>query len=325
MADEATTAVADAGVAVADPGAGAGAGQAAGEARVPGAEGDGGAGDVWDSIPDDAIDDNGDVDLSKLGKPPAQKPAGAEGDGKAAAEPPNDTAAARAQADAQAKARAEVDAKAAADAKAAEAAKASQAPAAPADLAEQVKQISDILNAAGKVKLADGTEFDFAQFHEEFPEVGHYQTAALAVLIDKLGLRAGTQGAEAAVKAAEQVAALQAEVGKMQWERGLTDLRADALKVIRSPEFKAWAVKFYEGATAGQRAVFDSNDPKDSLRIIDEFEQATGVTAKREAAKRQASKASLHSVGQPGGRGPAPGAARTVDEIWDKIPEDELD
>ena len=123
----------------------------------------------------------------------------------------------------------------------------------------------------------------------------------------------------------EQVAALQAEVGKMQWERGLTDLRADALKVIRSPEFKAWAVKFYEGATAGQRAVFDSNDPKDSLRIIDEFEQATGVTAKREAAKRQASKASLHSVGQPGGRGPAPGAARTVDEIWDKIPEDELD
>ncbi len=325
MADEVTTEGAGGGVAVAEPGLDAAAAGAAGGADGQAGDAEGGgvaAPDVWDLIPDEAIDDNGDVDLSKVGKGAKAMPEGAEGDGKAhpapASPPSADEAAAKEKAEAEAAAKA----KAAADAKA----RAAEPPPAPtpADLAGRVKQIADILTTAGKVKLADGTEFDFAQFHEEFPEVGQYQTAALAVLIDKLGLRPG-DNAGAAQKAAEQVAALQAEVGRMQWERSLTDLRADAPKVIRSPEFKAWAVKFYETATPGQRAVFDSNDPKDSLRIIDEFEQATGVAAKREAARRQASKASLHSVGQPAGRGPAPTAGRSVDEIWDRIKEDELD
>lgn len=327
MADEVTTEGAGGGVAVAEPGLDAAAADAGGAVQGGDAEGGGvAAPDVWDLIPDEAIDDNGDVDLAKIGKAPKVKPEGAQGDGKTSPAPasaPADEAAATERAEATAKAKEAADAKAAEDAKAKEAA-AAAAPSAPADLAGRVKQIADILTSAGKVKLADGTEFDFAQFHEEFPEVGQYQTAALAVLIDKLGLRPG-DNAGAAQKAAEQVAALQAEVGRMQWERSLTDLRADAPKVIRSPEFKAWAVKFYETATPGQRAVFDSNDPKDSLRIIDEFEQATGVAAKREAARRQASKASLHSVGQPAGRGPAPTAGRSVDEIWDRIKEDELD
>jgi len=190
---------------------------------------------------------------------------------------------------------------------------------------EVVKTVSETLMKVGKLKMPDGSEVDFKAFSEEFPEAANFLTAGMAVLSAQMNQQGvGRQEIEAA-KA--ELAELRNELGRASWERGVAEIRQDAIATIKTDAFRKWASDAYAKGTPGDKAIFDSNDPRDTVRVVEMYEAATGIAAKRGMAQSQQRSASLHSVGQPGARRPAPGAAksRSFQEEFDAIRDEELD